>query len=378
MLFRSVTLSGTNTYAGGTAVSNGVLAVTTTNALPGYGVPGRVTLSAGAGLSVGVGSWPDAEIGALIGTGVYGSDTYFGFDTTAGNYTYSGQFALPAVAGLIKTGPNALTLSGSTGCAGGVAAFGGILQADFGEGLPGGTNVTLAGASLSSAAGSLTNMLGAGAGQVNLVAGTACGFSAVDVPLTVNLGGAGDPLLWGSSVFNPSALVLNDTGANTNLTLVNGINLNGATRTVTVNSTAAGAEALVSGQITNGGFIKGGAGRLALSAANTFAGGTTVNAGTLALCGGSDRLSTAGSITVNSATLDLGGNSQALASGNFVMANGAVVQNGTVSYRNTSWNPSSGASVTFGAGGSFRCANRMALMSAQTVKIGRASCRERV
>jgi autotransporter-associated beta strand protein len=92
---------------------------------------------------------------------------------------------------------------------------------------------------------------------------------------------------------------------------VNGINLNGATRTVTVNSTAAGAEALVSGQITNGGFIKGGAGRLALSAANTFAGGTTVNAGTLALCGGSDRLSTAGSITVNSATLDLGGKSQA-------------------------------------------------------------------
>jgi hypothetical protein len=79
--------------------------VTTTNALPGYGVPGRVTLSAGAGLSVGVGSWPDAEIGALIGTGRIPSDTYFGFDTTAGNYTYSGQFALPAVAGLIKTGP---------------------------------------------------------------------------------------------------------------------------------------------------------------------------------------------------------------------------------------------------------------------------------
>jgi hypothetical protein len=51
------------------------------------------------------------------------------------------------------------------------------------------------------------------------------------------------------------------------------------------------------------------------------------------------------------------------------MANGAWWQNGTVSYRNTSWNPSTGASVTFGAGGSFRCANRMALMSAQTVTL---------
>lgn len=364
-----VTLSGANTYSGGTAISNGLLAVTGTNALPGYGVAGKVTLSPGAGLSIGVGSWSDADIAALIGTGVYGSDTYFGFDTSAGNYTYTGQFALPTVAGLVKTGPNALTLSGSTGCAGGVAVFGGILQADFGAGIPAATNVTLAAASLSSASGSLTNTLGTGAGQINMTAGTACGFSAVDVPLTVNLGGAGESLLWGSAVFSPSALVLNDTGANTNLTLVNGINLNGATRTINVNSATAGSEALISGEITNGGLIKGGSGRLALSAASTFSGGTTVNAGTLALCGGNDRLSTAASITVNSAKLDLGGYAQALNAGNFVMANGAVVQNGAVKYRNVSWSPSSGASVAFGVGGGFICSNRMVLMGGQTVTL---------
>ena len=371
-----VTLSGANTYAGGTAVNKGVLAVTTTNSLPGYATAGKVALASGAALSVGVGYWAVPEINALIATGIYGSDTCFGFDTTAGNYTYSGQFTLPDVAGIVKTGPYALTLSSDTGCAGGVTVLGGILQADFGAGIPSTTNVTLSGASLSST-GAITAALGTSLRQINIVSGTACGFSAVGVPLTVNLGGLGASLSWGSSVFNPSALVLNDSGANTNLMFVNGLDLNGATRTVNVNATGVGVATEISGVIANGsgsaGLIKGGAGKLVLSAANTFTGGSTVNAGTLALSGGDDRLSASGNIALNGATLDLGGGAQNVSSGTFTMNNGAVVQNGTVYFRNTSWSPGTAASVTFGAGGGFCCAHRLLMNGGQTMTLGSSS-----
>ena len=323
-----VTLSGANSYSGGTTVSNGVLAATTANSLPGFATAGKVTLSTGAGLSVGVGSWSNADITSLVNTGVFGSGTFFGFDTTAGNYTYSGQFALPAVAGLVKTGPNVLTLSGSTGIAGSVTALGGILRADFGAGLPAATNATLAGGSLSSSSGSITAALGAGAGQITIAAGAASGFSALDVPLTVNLGGAGASLSWGSAAFNPSVFVLNDVGANTNLIFANGLDLNGTNRTLAVNAS----EAAVNGVIANGsgaaGLVKNGAGTLRLTAPNTFTGGMTLNAGTLALSGGNDRLSTSGALTVSNGKLDLGGNSQTTAGA--VVLDNAVVTNGTL------------------------------------------------
>jgi len=366
-----LTLSGVNSYAGGTTVSDGVLAVTTTNALPGYATAGKVTLASGTGLSVGVGSWSDTDITSLIDTGVYGSDTTFGFDTTAGNYTYNGQFTLPTVAGLVKTGPNALTISGGNTCTGGVTVLSGIMQADFGTGIPATTNVTLSGASYSSVSGSVTDSLGIGAGEINLVTGTASGFSAVDVPLSVNIGGAGAALSWGTSEFNPSSLVLNELGANTNLTLVNAINLNGANRTVTVNATAAGAVAEISGVIANGsatdGLIKGGAGILELTAGNTYSGGTTINGGTLKLSGGDNRLNTSGFITLNSGTLDLGGNSQTLASKNLIMANGTRLENGTINYRYWEWTPADFASVTFANGGGFNSPHRLILRYSPTL-----------
>ncbi len=371
-----VTLAGANSYAGGTAISNGVLAVLSTNALPGYATPGRVTLAGGAGLSVGVGAWSNDTITALIDTGIYGSDTIFGFDTTAGNYVYNNQFDLPSVAGLVKTGPNALTLLSGTPITMGVTALGGILQADFGAGIPAMTNVTLTGASLSSASGTITASLGSGMGQITIAPGTASGFSAVNVPLTVDLGyGAtlisGATVTWGSSIFNPGPLVLNDIGANTNLNFVNAIDLNGATRTVNVNATAADAAAEISGVISGGGtagLIKGGAGKLVLSAANTLSGRTTINAGTLALSGGNNRLNTSGLVTLNSGALDMGGYVQTLAAGNFTFA-GGMIQNGSVSLSNTSWSPSGMANVTIGVGGGLTGSNRLLLNSGQTLTL---------
>lgn len=374
-----LTLTGANTYTGPTLVSNGVLAVTTTNALPGYATADKVIVTSGAGLSVGVGNWSTNAITALISANAFKSNSIFGFDTTAGNYVHNNQFVLPSLAaGLLKTGPNVLTLLSGTPIYMGVTALGGILQADFGQGIPAMTNVTLTAATLSSANGSFTASLGTGMGQINLVPGYANGFSAFNVPLTVDLGYgfslvSGTPLSWGSSTFNPSVFVLNDTGANTNLTLLNAIALNSATRTINVNTTASGTEATISGVISNGsvtaGLIKGGAGTLKLSAANTYSGGTTISAGTLKLSGGNDRLNTSGAIALNAGTLDLGGNTQAMTSGAFSMANGTTLQNGTINYKNAGWGPNASASVTFGAGGGFNNPSRLLLQDGQTLTL---------
>jgi autotransporter-associated beta strand protein len=72
---------------------------------------------------------------------------------------------------------------------------------------------------------------------------------------------------------------------------------------------------LVSGTIANGsggdGLIKSGTGTLILSAANTYSGGTTVSAGTLALQSGGS-IGSAGTLNVTGGAFDLAGNPQTL------------------------------------------------------------------
>ena len=323
-----VTLSGANTYSGGTTVSNGILVAATASSLPGYATAGKVTVGSGAGLAINLGNWSNANITSLANSGAYSIGSLFVLDTTAGNYNYSNQFTIPAAAGLAKIGTNVLMITGLNAYTGSVTALGGILQADFGSGIPATTNAVLNGGSLSSSSGSITAALGTGAGQITVATNSISGFSAFNTPLIVNLGGAGETLSWGSLLFNPSAFVLNDTGANTNLTLQNSIALNSATRTITVNAAVAEISGVISNGSVTAGLVKNGAGTLKLTAANTFTGGMTINAGTLALSDGNNRLNTSGAITVSNGTLDLGGNSQTTAGA--VVFDNAMVTNGTI------------------------------------------------
>ncbi len=302
-----LTLSGANAYSGNTMVSNGVLSVSKASSLPGYNLSGKVSVNSGAGLVVGVGGagqWSTNEIDSLMANATFGADSSFGFDTTGGNYTNSADISYPL--GLLKVGPNTLKLSGNSTYTGSTIAYGGILQADFGTGLPNTTNVTLSGGTLSSANGSITAALGTGAGQINLISGSAHGFSAFNTPLSVNVGGSAATLQWGSTLFNPNPLLLNETSANSELTLVNGLDLNGASRSINVN--AAGTSAAITGNISNstgtGALTKGGAGTLTLAGTNVYTGATTVNDGTLALASTSSNY--LGAVTINnSATMTI-------------------------------------------------------------------------
>jgi len=100
-----------------------------------------------------------------------------------------------------------------------------------------------------------------------------------------------------------------------------------------------GSDATFSGVIAgSNAVVKTGSGTLTLSGANTYLGNTAVNAGTLLLAGGANRLPVGGTVTVASgATLDLNGQSQTLygiagrgtvAGGNLLTVTGVVSPGG--------------------------------------------------
>jgi autotransporter-associated beta strand protein len=141
-------------------------------------------------------------------------------------------------------------------------------------------------------AGSFTRAIGTGAGQVQWTASNSGGFAASSSPLTVNLGGAGASVTWGTATaantwaIGTGQLFLNSTTALSDVTFVNPINLNGAVRTITVfeNTTTTTDFATISGVIsgsTGSGLTKAGAGTLYLTGANTYSGNTTLSAGTV-------------------------------------------------------------------------------------------------
>ncbi len=120
-----LTLSGTNTFGGNTAVNAGVLSLATTGALPGWNVGGRFSVAGSAALYVG-NAVIDASVAALLGTGNFAAGSSFGFDTSAGNRTYASALAdwSGGPMGLVKVGANTLTLTATNTYTGWTIVYG--------------------------------------------------------------------------------------------------------------------------------------------------------------------------------------------------------------------------------------------------------------
>jgi autotransporter-associated beta strand protein len=117
------------------------------------------------------------------------------------------------------------------------------------------------------------------------------GTGTLSIGATKMRGGNVTPLTIGNAITfvdNPTFVT---TGGEKSIIFSGNASLNGATRTLTVEtgSTVATEDVEFSGEISGTGFgiTKEGAGNLLLSGTNTYTGDTTVNAGTLALIGGS-------------------------------------------------------------------------------------------
>jgi autotransporter-associated beta strand protein len=182
---------------------------------------------------------------------------------------------------------------------------GGVLQAIDGEGIYVDSNINLAGGVFQSN-GDFIRYVGTGPTQIQWTGSG--GFAAVDGDLTVSLNHglsqAAATQTWasGSFVTNGSALLFGSTSATDKVTFVNNINLNNGNRTILVKANEDNSDhAILTGVLSNGSLTVGNAdntGVLILKGVNTYAGGTTVNGGSLVL-EGNGKLNANGNVTVN-------------------------------------------------------------------------------
>lgn len=297
----TLTLSGTNTYSGGTTVSAGVLCFAHTAARPPVGttsVAALATLGLGVG---GTGYFSLADVDALFANTFPGvtmnASSCVGIDTSVGSLTYTPSIS--GARGLTKLGSNTLTLPVANTYSGVTLINGGVLQLDHATALPGGTAVSggtsaliFNGGVLSLGAGNFTRSLGT-AGTVTAANFTGNGgWAANNADRVVNLGGNATPstIGWGAANtgFNGKTLLLSAATATHLVDLQNPIDFTASARTVQVDDGAAATDAQMSGVLSGGSggnFTKTGSGTLALTAANTYVGATSVQGGTLAVTG---------------------------------------------------------------------------------------------
>ena len=319
------TLSGTNSFTGGTTIDAGTLRVTGGSALADAGA---VTVNANGTLDV----QQDETIGALAGAGAVtlGVNDILTVDQ-ATNTTFSGDIS-GNTGRLVKDGTGTLTLSGTNTFTGVTTVEAGTLAVTGGSAIADTVRVTVNGGTFDvqqdETIGGLT---GAAAGTVDIDAGqtltvdtsTGGAFSGTitgDGALTKN--GTSSLILSGTNTFTGGVTInagtLNAassgalgtgafTGAGGTLSYSSGVTIaNDGTLTGTLTVSTPSGTANQAGDLSGtGGLDKTGNGTLILSGTNSYAGGTEVSEGTLAVQGGS-AIGDTGTVTVeNSATFQV-------------------------------------------------------------------------
>jgi fibronectin-binding autotransporter adhesin len=263
----TLTLAGANTYSGGTAINAGTLQVGS-NANLG-GAAGGISFNGGAlQYSAGFSSPRPVTLNAGGGT----------VNTNGNSATLSGVISGPA--SLTKTGAGGLTLAGANTYTGGTTIAGGMLgvSADSSLGAPV-SSLTLAGGTLRYGAGFSSSRpltLNVGGGTIDTNGHNATLSGASGGPGGLAKTGAGTLTLLGGNSYSGGTTVSGGTLAG-NAASLQGHILNNAT--LVFDQTTAGT---FNGAISGAGaVVKQGAGALTLLGTNSYTGGTTVSAGTL-------------------------------------------------------------------------------------------------
>jgi autotransporter-associated beta strand protein len=272
-----LTLSGNNTYTGGTTVSEGTLIAANSNALGTGGVTVNGSLSANGNGRLDLAS--SLSVSSLAGT----------------------------TGGTVGLRANTLTVNQATNTAyrGTIGGTGGSLTKNgAGDLALYGTNTYTGGTRLNAGRLLIGNNAALGTGTLTINGGH---VRAHDAPRTVG-----------------NALALNGSFEVGQSTTFTGNATLGTNVTVTTNETEGAV--VMSGVIGGIGFgiTKAGAGALTLSGNNTYTGATTVNGGTLTLTGTSQ---TSGYSVASGATLSRNGSTLAVNSGQSFGGDGTVLGN---------------------------------------------------
>ncbi|MGA2030663.1 MAG: autotransporter-associated beta strand repeat-containing protein [Thermoguttaceae bacterium] len=214
--------------------------------------------------------------------------------TILGNIAPAGS---NGIAGLVKNGASLeLILSGSDSYTGGTTVNGGAIRLASAAALPGGiagdgnglSNLVFNGGIVNLGFANFSRALGTSADNVQF-AGNG-GFAAIGAPRSVNLGGAGATLAWGStpSFLGSGATLLLGYGTDTNtVDFQNPINLGSQLQNVQVTRGAAVVDGQLSGLLNDnggGGLNVTGNGVLAIvNSANSYTGGTMITGATVSV-----------------------------------------------------------------------------------------------
>lgn len=356
-----LTLTGANTYTGGTTISAGTLKVASGGSLG----PGGVTVSTGAKLMFEA---SNSTIAGLYGNGEVALDV--GSVLTVGLASGTAKFYgfLSGQGGFVKSGPGQLEFNGdSTGYTGAVTLAGGVLIANnttnsFGSGLITVTsNSTIGSMGTNNSTARITGVvkndifvpagvvltLGTAFGQVNLmgkveattivIGATTSGSPAVSIgnDFIVSSGsiivGSGSTLRVGGGTGGLGAIKKSAGATTQNLDIV-------ATGSVIFDRVDA---IVYSGIISGIGSLTqdGLGGELVITGANTYTGGTTVSRGTL-------RLTSAGSLGTGNITVATGAKlvyEQSATNPKFLGGGEVWVQTGNT----LTFNVGSGASIKY-------------------------------
>jgi fibronectin-binding autotransporter adhesin len=277
-------LSGSNSYTGGTTISNGTLEAAYTYSLPTSGL----SVSSGATVAVSSANWTSANIDALLANSGF-TVGFLGIDVSSGN-TFDYGSVITGSRGVTKLGAGTLTLSGGNTYSNTTTISAGTLKINNTYAIPYQGNVIVS-------------------GTLDLN-----GYSIVINSLT------GSGTVKNTSTTNASSFTVGANGQS---------------------SAFSGVIQYVSGQgVIN--LTKAGGGTLTLSGTNTYTGTTTISAGTLSISG-----SLVSSIAISANASLVFSNTSTKTYSGVISGSGSVTKtgNGTLILSGTGTNTYSGATT---------------------------------